>query len=269
MAVIGCGNIGSVLVKAVDEGVVENADVVGLYDIYPDKCRRLASQLKRLRPAVVPTFEQLLKLSPDVVVEAASQQAVREYGLRVLEAGSDLVVLSVGALMDRELLSKLMGMARRTRRHIYIPSGAIAGLDAIYALSLDKIESVKLVTRKPPKSLADAPYVKEKGVDLENLRQPTKIYEGPAGEAVKHFPANVNVAAALSLAAKREATVEIVADPTINRNIHEIHVDSEASKITIVVENVPSPMNPRTSYLAALSAIALLKRLADERLWIA
>jgi aspartate dehydrogenase len=253
----------------VDDGVIENADIVGLYDIYQEKCRQLASKLKRLRPAVVPTFEQLLKLSPDVVVEAASQQAVREYGLRVLEAGCDLVVMSVGALMDRELLSQLMDMARRTRRHVYIPSGAIAGLDAVYALSLNNIREVRLRTRKPPRSLSDSPYVREKGLKLDELREPTKIYEGPAGEAVKHFPANVNVAAALSLAAKREAIVEIVADPTIDRNIHEIHVDSEASKLTIIVENVPSPMNPRTSYLAALSAIALLKRLADERLWIA
>jgi len=243
--------------------------VVGLYDIYPEKCRQLASALKRLKPAVVPTFDQLLKLSPDVVVEAASQQAVREYGVKILEAGCDLIVMSVGALMDKKLLEQLMEMARRTRRHIYIPSGAIAGLDAVYALSLNSIREVRLRTRKPPKSLSDAPYVREKGLKLDELREPTKIYEGPASEAVKHFPANVNVAAALSLAAKREAIVEIVADPTIDRNVHEIHVNSEASKITIVVENVPSPMNPRTSYLAALSAIALLKRLADERLWIA
>jgi aspartate dehydrogenase len=144
-------------------------------------------------------------LSPDVVIEAASQQAVREYGLRVLEAGCDLIVMSVGALMDKKLLEQLMDMARRTRRRIYIPSGAIAGLEAVYALSLNGIREVRLRTRKPPKSLADAPYVKEKGINLDNIKEPTKIYEGPAGEAVKYFPANVNVAAALSLAAKREA----------------------------------------------------------------
>ncbi|ABM80534.1 Archaeal DUF108 domain protein [Hyperthermus butylicus DSM 5456] len=252
-----------------DEGVVENAELVALYDVARERCEKLASELKRFKPRIASCFEELLGSKPDVVVEAASQQAVREYGLRVLESGADLIVLSVGALMDRDLLAKLVEAARRKRRHIYTPSGAIAGLDAVYALSLNGIRSVRLVTRKPPRALKDAPYVREKGINLDETREPTTIYVGPASEAVKYFPANVNVAAALSLAAKKEATVEIVADPTVERNIHEIHVDSEASKLTIRVENTPSPMNPRTSYLAALSAIALLKRLADERLWIA
>ncbi len=234
------------------------AVLTALYDVEQGRCRRLAESLRRQRPMVAETLEGLLSAGPDVVVEAASQEAVKQYGLRVLEAGADLVVLSVGALMDEGLRSRLVEAARRRGHRIYVPSGAIAGLDAVYALSLDEIRSVRLVTRKPPRSLGLA----------EEPRRPVTLYRGPAGEAVKRFPANVNVAAALSLAAGREAEVEVIADPGATENIHEVYVDSEASRLAVRVENRPSPRNPRTSYLAALSAVALLKRLADEALWV-
>ncbi len=258
VAVIGCGNIGTILAKAIDEGVVGAAVLVALYDVEAKRCRVLASRLRRQSPRIVEGLEELLSTGPHVVVEAASQEAVRQYGPRVLEAGADLVALSVGALMDEALRRRLAEAARRHGRRVYVPSGALAGLDAVYALSLDEIRRVRLVTRKPPRSL---------GLP-EEPPGPVTLYRGPAGEAVKRFPANVNVAAALSLAAGREAEVEVVADPGVEQNIHEVYVDAEASRLYVRVENRPSPSNPRTSLLAALSAIALLRRLADEAIWI-
>lgn len=258
---IGCGNIGTEIARAVDKGVVR-ARLVALYDIEPGRCRRLASGLERERPLIAESLGQLLGQRPDLVVEAASQEAVRQYGEQILKRGIDLVVLSVGALLDSETRERLRGAAEATGARIHVPSGAVAGLDALKSMSLVGVDRLVLRTRKPPRALAGAPGAR--GVDLEGLREPRLIYRGPASEAVKLFPANVNIAAALALAAGREPLVEIVADPTVDRNIHEVEAESKASRLHIVVENVPSPRNPRTSYLAVLSIIDLLRSLTGS-----
>ena len=247
LALIGCGAIGSEIVEAVKRGVVR-AELVALMDIYPERCEALKPGPETL---ITKSLDALLATNPDIVVEAASQEAVREYGPRVLEAGKTLVVLSVGALLDEETLRVLREAAERGGGRVYAPTGAIAGLDAVRAVRLAGIERVVLRTRKSPKSL---------GVSVD---RETVLFRGPAREAVKRYPFNVNVAAALALAAGVEPEVEIIADPAVDRNIHEILVESRASKITIRVENVPSPRNPKTSYLAALSCIELLRRLTS------
>ncbi len=251
LALIGCGAIGSEIVEAVKRGVVR-AELAALMDLYPERCEALRPGPETL---VTKSLDALLATNPDIVVEAASQQAVREYGPRILEAGKTLVVLSVGALLDEETLTSLRRAAERGGGRVYAPTGAIAGLDAVRAARLAGIERVLLRTRKSPKSL---------GVQVD---RETVLFRGPAREAVKRYPFNVNVAAALALAAGVEPTVEIVADPSVDRNIHEIIVESRASRITIRVENVPSPRNPKTSYLAALSCIELLRRLTSSE-WL-
>ena len=241
------------LARAVDEGVAGDWKLVAVYDPKEEAARALISKLSKQKPRIASSLEDLLAEGPDLVVEAASQEAVREYAEAVLSSGADLVVLSVGALADESLLSRLLRAARSSGRRIYVPSGAIAGLDGVRASSIVGVKSVVLETRKPPKSL---------GVEREGL-----LFEGPASEAVRLYPFNVNVAASLMLAAGVEPLVRLIADSALKRNVHEIRLESEASKITIRVENVPHPSNPKTSYLAALSAIALLKKLS-EPIWV-
>ncbi len=260
VAVIGCGAIGSELVKAVAKGIVR-AELVALFDMVKDKCVDLVGKYGLKNTRVVESIDDLLATNPDVVVEAASQDAVRQYAIKILERGSSLVVLSVGALMDRDLLGKLVDIASRSGARIYVPSGAIAGLDALKAIRIVGVNRVVIRTRKPPRSLKPCGALSYRP---ESVTQPTVVYRGRASEAVKVLPFNVNVAAALSLASGIDVEVEVVADPTIDRNVHEIIVDSPASRITIRIENVPSPSNPKTSYLAALSAIALLKKVCEE-----
>ena len=245
LAVIGCGAIGSEIVDAIRRGIVK-AELTALMDIYPERCSEIARGMDVL---ITKSLDALLATNPDIVVEAASQQAVREYAPRVLEEGKILVVLSVGALLDRETLAALKRAAEKGGGRVYAPTGAIAGLDAVRAARLAGIERVLLRTRKNPKSL---------GVEAEEEKV---LYRGPASEAVKRYPFNVNVAAALALAAGVEPVVEIIADPKVDRNIHEVIVESRATRLSIRVENVPSPRNPKTSYLAALSCIELLRRL--------
>ncbi len=250
IAIIGCGNIGGEIVRAVCEGRLRSA-VVALMDRYPEKCLHLASTLEKstgVRPVVAEGIEDLLEVEPDLVVEAASQEAVRQYAKQILRRGVDLVVMSVGALLDEGFLQEISSLDGR----IHVPSGAIAGLDAVRAMRHSGITKVVLRTRKNPKSL---------GVGLEEEKV---LFEGPASRAVKEFPVNVNVAAALSLAAGREAWVQVIADPNVETNIHELEVVSDASTLRVVVENRPSPSNPRTSYLACLSVVELLRSLEDK-----
>ena len=249
LGLIGCGAIGSEIARAVSSGLIE-ADIAVFMDIYPEKCKALQELLGEKVP-VVTSIDDFLSYEMDYAVEAASQEAVRQYGEKILRRGISLVVLSVGALLDDELRTRLATAAQEGRARIYAPTGAIAGLDAIRALRSVGIDRVLLRTITPPKSL---------GVGVNEKRV---LYRGPAREAVKRFPFNVNVAAALSLAAGKEAEVEIIADPNAERNTHMIIVESKASRLEIRVENVPSKTNPKTSWLAALSVVELLRRITS------
>ncbi len=262
VAIIGCGAIGSVLIEAIARGVVK-CKLVALMDIASEKCSSISSMHSLEGVAICSDLDCLLKASPTLVVEAASQEAVKMYVPRVLEMGIDVVVLSVGALLDEKLISEIRKVMGLSKARVYIPSGAIAGLDAVKALSLTGIDRVVLKTTKNIRSF-DRNTLRKLGVDVENVKTKTLIYSGKASEAVKLFPANINVVAALALASGVEPNVEIYADPMAMHNIHEIIVEGKASKIFIRVENVPHPQNPRTSYLAALSAATLLKRLCEE-----
>ncbi|MEM2250417.1 MAG: aspartate dehydrogenase, partial [Candidatus Bathyarchaeia archaeon] len=234
-----------------------------VFDRNIERAENLVQRLKS-KPRVAKSFKELLECDDvKLVVEAASQEAVKAFAVDVLKAGKDLMIMSVGALVDSGVLSEISRTARENGGKVYIPSGAVAGLDGLKASAIGKIESVTLTTRKPVEGLMDNPYFMEKtGGKVE---KPTLVYEGPAREACRLFPANVNVAATLSLAGigAEKTVVRVVADPTISRNIHEIEVKGDFGELRVHVENVPSAENPKTSFLAALSAIATLKRLTE------
>jgi len=259
LALIGCGAIGSLVARAVDEGVV-NAILLYLLDLDVSKAEQLASSLKRQKPRIAISIDDIVN-DPrvEVVVEAASQRAVLEYSERVLRAGKHLVVLSVGALIQPEMRR----VVERFMERIHVPSGAIAGLDALRALKLVGVKKVELTTRKHPSKLSSSPYVRSRGLKLEGLEKPVLVFEGLAVEAVKAFPRSLNVAATLALYSDAPVHVRVIADPSIERNVHEIRVESDATTMLIRVENVAHPLNPKTSYLAALSTIALLKELCE------
>lgn len=263
VGLIGCGAIGTVLARAIDRGQAGDTCLLMVFDKNLERAKNLAQRLKS-KPRVAESFKELLKCEDvKLIIEAASQEAVKTYAVDVLKAKKDLMIMSVGALVDYRLLEEISRTAREGGRKVYIPSGAIAGLDGLKASAVGKIESVTLTTRKPIESLMDNPYFREKTDG--RVEKPTLIYEGSAVEACKLFPANINVAATLSLAGigAEKTVVRVVADPTISRNIHEIEVRGEFGELQVRVENVPSAENPKTSFLAALSAIATLKRLTE------
>lgn len=265
IALIGCGSIGTTLAKAIDAGKAGEVKLVWLYDLKPEKSGALAKKL-RSKPKIAKKVAQIYAdKATNLVIEAASQKAVALYALDVLKSGKDLMVMSVGAFSDEKLLKSVRRASEKSGRRVYIPSGAILGIDGVKAAMLGEIEEVALATRKPPATLAYSAYLRERGINLVGLKKPLVVFEGTAREAVRAFPESVNVAATLSLAGigLEKTKVRIIADPLLDRNVHEIRVRGKAGEFTTEARNVPSPENPRTSYLAALSAIRALRNLTE------
>jgi aspartate dehydrogenase len=263
---IGCGSIGPVIAKAIDDGLAGDTRLVAVYDLIQERAERLAGDLAE-KPIVAKDADELLKKDDiQIVIEAASQDAVRQYALRVLAENKDLMVLSTGALIDDDLFRQISKLAKSKERKVYVPSGAIVGLDNIKSAAIGRIEEVTLTTRKPPPSFEGAPLIKRKKIDLSSLKEPLVLYEGPAREAVKLFPQNVNVSASLSLAGvgADKTNVRIITDPGVTEITHEIYVKGDFGELRTKTVNKPFPTNPKTSYIAALSAIATLKKISGS-----
>ncbi len=262
VGIVGCGAIGEEICKAFDRGII-NATLTALSDRDLGSAQEMADSLKHVKPKAMAIPELIDAV--DLVVECASLSAVKEVAIPALKKGKAIMIMSVGALTDEGLLRQIRELACKNNCRVYLPSGAIVGLDGLKSASIAKIDSVTLTTRKSPASLEGAPYILQHKIDLSTLKKATILFEGSAEGAVKGFPSNVNVAATLSLAgigAKR-TKVRIIADPTLKRNVHEILMEGDFGRFETRVENVPSPNNPKTSYLAALSAIATLKNIAE------
>lgn len=270
VGLIGCGTIGTHLALAIESRTIANASLIGLFDVVDSNAKSLKSKLKS-SPEVHPDFNSFIDSPADIIIEAASQEAVRKFGKSIIEASKDLMVMSVGALADTTFLAELLDLAavRKGRSKIYVPSGAIAGIDAIRSVK-HLLDSITLTTTKSPKALAGAPFFATREVNLDIITKVTEIYEGTAVEAVKLFPANVNVAAVLSLAGlgADKTKVRVLIDPHATTNQHEIVATGRFGDIKISVNNVTTPGNPKTSFLAVLSAIECLRSICDDALRI-
>lgn len=260
IGIVGCGAMGSSLALMLKKKFSSRITVVALCDKNSDKALLLKNKLKAPR---VLSLERLVQVS-DVVVETASAQAAFGVAAKALSKKKDVLVMSVGGVLGRE--KKLFDLAKKNRARIFFPSGAISGIDGVRALALAGIDAITLKTFKPPQALEGALYLMKKGIVLTGLRQNLVVFDGTAAEAVKAFPQNINVVALLSLAAEGQAVprVQIIAVPGAARNIHEIEVVSRAAVLRVRCENVPSPDNPKTSFLAILSAARTLAGIADE-----
>ena len=255
VAIAGLGPIGTRLAKALDDGI-EGLTLAAVSSANIEKHRGWLDKLGK-RPAALPI--EALADAADIVVECAPSRLVRSIVAPVVSRGKIAVVLSVGALLDNE---DLIALAREKGGQIVVPTGALIGLDAMTAAAVGTIHSVRMVTRKPLRGLEGAPYLLEHKIDIHDIKAPLKIFDGTAREAAKGFPANLNVAVALSLAGigADRTRVEIWADPTVTRNTHRIEVDSDSARFSMTIENIPSE-NPKTGLITALSVIACLRKL--------
>jgi aspartate dehydrogenase len=255
IAIAGLGAIGLKLALALDAGIQGCAlAAVSARDI--DGARGRLSNLKHKVPVV--TLDALEPLA-DIVVECAPAHLLAKIIEPFIRAGKKAIVLSCGALLEHEGLIEL---ARSSGGQIIVPTGALIGLDAVTAAAEGEIRSVHMVTRKPVKGLVGAPYLIEHDINIEGITEPLRLFSGTARAAAAGFPANLNVAVALSLAGigPDRTTLEIWADPKLDRNTHRIEVESDSARFSMAIENIPSE-NPRTGRITALSVIACLRKM--------
>jgi aspartate dehydrogenase len=263
IGIIGCGTIGTELAIAIDKGRVKNVSVIVLFDKVKNAAESVRVKLQNHNPSTYDSFQEFVSSSSfnktDIIVEAASQDALQRFGKTILQSGKSLMIMSVGALADSHFLSELVDTAAKNLVRIYIPTGAIAGIDAIRSVRT-VLDSVILTTTKSPRALVDAPFFDDARIDMNKIMNRMLIYEGTAKDAVKKFPSNINVAAVLSLAGIgiEKTIVKIIVDPNANTNQHEIVATGKFGEIKISVNNIPSMTNPKTSFLAILSAIECL-----------
>jgi aspartate dehydrogenase len=255
VAVAGLGAIGLKVAEALDRGIPGCVlAAVSANDL--SKAAKRLSHLKHPPPVV-----KLGELEPlaDIVVECAPAKLLPDIAEPFLRAGKTVIVLSAGAILGNEYL---VGLARQSGGQIVVPTGALIGLDAVTAAAEGEIRSVRMITRKPVRGLAGAPYLTEHNIRIEDITAPLRVFKGTAREAAIGFPANLNVAVALALAGigADNTTLEIWADPALERNTHRIEVDSDSATFSMSIENVPSD-NPRTGRITALSVIAYLRKL--------
>jgi aspartate dehydrogenase len=241
-------------------------DIIYLTDRSKECATRLQEHTKKVRyvPDIVPILNDI-----KLVAEAASQDAARYYAPLALSAGVDILIMSVGVFHDEEFQKDTFRLAKRKGAKIFIPSGAIGGIDALCAASLEGIDEVTLTTTKPPSAFGPNPYLESKSIIASDLRTRTVLFSGSARDAVKHFPQNINVAATISLAGIgfERTMIKIVCDPQVKTNEHHLQARGKFGELDVVTRNVPSPRNPKTSYLAALSAISAIKKITGNA-WV-
>lgn len=256
VAIAGLGAIGRRVADKLDSGM-DGLELVAVSARNTAKAELTVARYSTPVP-VLPVGD--LAQVADIVVECLPPAQFDDVAVPVVEAGRVLIPLSVSALLERD---GLIRRARETGARILVPSGAILGLDAIKAMAEGELTSVTHVTRKPPGSLAGAPYLEDNGISIENLAEPLLIFRGSVLEGAKHFPKNVNVSVAVSLAGigPERTMLEVWADPSLDRNTHRVVADSDIARITVEIEGVPAPDNPRTGLITPYSVIATLRGL--------
>jgi aspartate dehydrogenase len=263
VCIVGCGFIGSTLAIAMED--MDNIETIFVTDKSEEKVETLSKCSKvRYQQDIFGILNDI-----ELVIEAASQEAVKQYAPGVLEHGKDMLAMSVGAFADEEFYERCVSLAKEKGCRIFIPTGALCGVDALKSASMGRLDEVTLISTKPVGALKDNEFLKRKGIDLSNLERAETVFEGNAREAALNFPKTSNVAATLSLAGIGfdKTKVRIVADPETDKNTHEIRAKGEFGELKAVAGNFPSERNPRTSILALLSAISGVRTLTAV-VWI-
>lgn len=231
IGIVGCGFIGKSLAKAINEKFSDKAELFAVYDIDETAAKKLGKVLP---------IEELID-SVDIVIEAASPSAAKQLVPLAVKRHKKILVMSTGGLLDIPI-----------QEGIYFPSGAIAGLDGLSSATYGRIDKITLTTTKPQYSL-----------NHKDLKEDKLIFSGTVSDAIKAFPKNINVCATLALVSGKPelVSVNIIASPTVKRNIHRIEIEGDFGKMSCLMENVPSPENPKTSHITVLSAIDTLKKI--------
>jgi aspartate dehydrogenase len=256
VGIAGLGAIGRAVAHKIHMGAIPKMELVGVAVRDSEKAQSFLNEIGCDAPIL--SIAQLAAAS-DLVIECAPAAAMAEIGAAVLGAGKTIMVLSAGMLLRHP---ELLATAKEHGGQIIVPTGALLGFDAVSAAAEGEIQSVTMITRKPVKGLMGAPYLVENDISIEGLTEAKRVFKGSAREAAIGFPENVNVAAALSLAGigPDRTSIEIWADPHVQRNMHRVVVEADSARFEMSIENVPSE-NPKTGRITALSVLAALRKM--------
>jgi aspartate dehydrogenase len=262
IGIVGCGAIGKSLGGFIDRDLSSKAKLSAICDLDIANATSLKKKIINSKP-IITSLDRLIGKS-DLVIECASGKISYQVAKKAIIKRKSVLIMSIGGIISKA--KELFDLARKNNCFIYLPSGALCGLDGLRALSLVGIKRVILTTRKPPKALEGAVYIKKHGIDLSKIKKEAVIFEGDAFDAIKNFPQNINVAALLSIAGlgPKRTLVKIMTSPKYKNNSHEVKIESKAGNICTICENVTFKENPKTSYLAALSAMSVLKNIFDS-----
>lgn len=257
IGILGCGAIGSRIARSVNNELKGVCSLGGFFDSERQRMELLAKTLAAPKKFIRKSLTDLIK-NCDLMVESVNALRTDTFIRQALSAKRHVLAMSVGKLLGKE---NLFSLAARQGCSLLIPSGAIAGIDALKAASLGHIDKIILTTRKPLSGFGPNPFFEKNKIDLSRITQETMIFKGDVSSAVKFFPQNINVAATLSLASRHQEklTVRIVTSPDFVTNSHEVEVTGDFGRMVSRTDNVPCHDNPKTSLLAVLSAIQALK----------
>ena len=263
VGILGGGVIARLFLERVRAGRLVEATVVAVAG--RGESSRGKALAREFGVPFVVGVQKLIAAGPEIVIEAASHEAVREHAETLLSSGIAVIVLSGGALCDDSLRERLERASKEHRAPLYVPSGGIGGLDALKAACEAGVDEVSIAVAKPPAAWKGIPYVERMQIDLDRLSGPVTLFEGTAREGVPHFPANVNIAAILSLAGIGfdRTRLKVVADPALRFNTHFITIKGKTGTIDLRFESVPSPDNPKTALLACYSALAAFRQFSS------
>lgn len=264
VALIGCGSIGYEIAQSIDKQQIPNCRVSALFDEDNERLNRLKHSLANIPDGIYNNFDDFISSTAfnetHFVIEAASIEAAERYSVTLLERGKDIMIMSTGSFSNTAFNDKILSLIREKGRKVYLPSGAIGGSDILRAVK-GQTDEVLLITTKSINSIKGAPFFAKRNMNADTIEKKTVIFEGTAEEAITEFPSNINVSALISMAGIgfHKTRVMVIVDPFITTNQHEIRVKWRYGEFYIKINNYPSPSNPKTSYLAVLSAIECLR----------
>ncbi len=259
LAIIGTGALGGIIGKEIKTGLSKDYELLGILGRDIEKTRDLADKIDT---RAYENLEEIFKDKPDFLIEAANTQLIKDIGIKILENKINLIILSSGALADKDFYKDMEETAKRNKTKVYVPSGAVGGFDVLRAVTMMEETESKITTEKNPKSLNGAPYLEGRALSEEVEED---VFKGTAEEAIKHFPKNVNVAVATALATNGVENTQVIikSKPAMDTNKHRIDLSGSSIRVSIEIESRPSEANPKSSSLAAWSVIGLLKNLVS------
>lgn len=259
LGIIGSGSLGSIIANAISKDLRDDYELIGILSGRLENAEKLAN---KFNSKAYSDLDEMMSDKPDYIIEAATGKVVKDYAGRILNKGINLIVLSVGAFADDEFYRQIENIARRKNSRVHLASGAVGGFDVLSSAVLMGDSSVKVTTRKSPKSLEGAPILEGRELSSENTEE---VFNGSSREAIQAFPKNINVAVATGLATVGvdKTNVVIQSVPGMESNSHNILLEGDSVKLSISIDTIPSADNPKSSSLAAWSVISLLKRLVS------